>query len=203
MDIEKELARFQRDTANHTMEVRLDNGLHRHLTFTENGSSIYRFDLITWPGFLCISGDMGCNVFSRLPDMFEFFRKRDGSINPRYWQEKIEDNGRDSAQEFDPEAFRKLIKAELHQALKSIADEEEAEDLKHDVNSLLLDESDNGEHAAWAAVGLWDDERMPLEDFGENYNTCRDFTVHYIWRCHAIAWGIQQYDQLKATQAVA
>ena len=28
------------------------------------------FDIVTWPGYLCYSGDMGCFVFTRLPDMF-------------------------------------------------------------------------------------------------------------------------------------
>lgn len=197
MDIQQELAHFQRDTANHKMEVLLDDGLHRHLKFTDNGSSVYRFDLITWPGFLCISGDMGCNVFSRTADMFEFFRRRDGGINPGYWQEKIQDDGRDRAMEFDPDEFRKRIKEELEQAIQDMG-EEEAEELRNDINLDILGEADNGEHAAWAAVYNWNDDRLNLQDFGECYNSCREYTVHYIWRCHAIAWGIQQYDAHKA-----
>lgn len=31
----------------------------------------------------------------------------------------------------------------------------------------------------------------------------RDFSPHFLWACHAIRWGIAQYDATKKTQAVA
>lgn len=201
MDIEKELARFQRDTANHTMEVKLDNGLYRHLTFTNNGSSCYRFDLITWPGYLCISGDMGCNVFSRVADMFEFFRSS-GRIKPSYWQEKIEDDGRDEVLEFNPDLFRQRILQDVAEVTEGMS-QADAEELKTDVEFEILDAVDDGEQAAWAAVCSWNDDRLDLTDFGEYARSFREFTVHYIWRCHAIVWGIQQYDQYKTNQQAA
>ncbi len=199
MDIEKELARFQRDTANHTMEVKLDNGLYRHLTFTNNGSSFYRFDLITWPGYLCISGDMGCNVFSRVEDMFEFFRRSGWQINPQYWQEKIEDGGRDKVLQFNPDLFRERILQDVAEVAEGMS-QDDAEELKTDVEFEILDALDDGEQAAWAAVYRWNHDRLDLTDFGEYARSFCEFTVHYIWRCYAIVWGIQQYDQLKAGQ---
>lgn len=210
MDQQQEFKRFQRDTANHTMEVLRDDGLYRHLKFSDNGSSVYRFDLITWPGHLCISGDMGSNVFSRLVDMFEFFRtdrEHGAYINPGYWQEKIVDDGKKEAEEFDADEFRRRIERELAEATQDMG-EDEAQDLRNDVNADILYEVDKGEHAAWNAVYGWSDDRLDLTDFHENYSSCRDYTVHFIWRCFAIAWGIQQYDKLKAetnqaTQAVA
>jgi len=201
MDIEKELARFQRDTANHTMEVKLDNGLYRHLVFTNNGSSCYRFDLITWPGYLCISGDMGCNVFSRVPDMFEFFRSS-GRIKPSYWQEKIEDDGRDEVMEFNPDLFRQRILQDVAEVTEGMS-QADAYELKEEVQSEILDALDDGEQAAWAAVYRWSDDRLDLTDFGENARSFCEFTVHYIWRCHAIVWGIHQYDQYKINQEAA
>ena len=65
---------FLRDVAEHEMIVVRDDGVHRHIRFKKPGTSCMHFDLITWPGYLCYTGDMGTYVFSRLTDMFEFFR---------------------------------------------------------------------------------------------------------------------------------
>jgi len=60
-------------TENHKMNVLNDDGLYRHLRFKHPETFIAWFDLISWPGNLCIRGDMGCYVFARLEDMFQFF----------------------------------------------------------------------------------------------------------------------------------
>jgi len=62
--------RFLNDIANHSMSIVRDDGVYRHLVFSNNGSSVFRFELITWPGYLAYTGDMGAFVFSRLNDMF-------------------------------------------------------------------------------------------------------------------------------------
>lgn len=89
---------FLRDVKDHVMEIRQDDGLYRSIRFQKPGRWTYGFDITTWPGYLCISGDMGCFVFARLPDMFEFFRgqkphiKGDKTlgINLGYWAEKVQ-----------------------------------------------------------------------------------------------------------------
>ena len=92
-------AQFLKDVSGHQMRVIRDDGKHRHVRFEKPGSSCMHFELITWPGYLAYVGDMGSYVFSRLPDMFQFFRMGDGdlnhnerglSINPSYWAGKIE-----------------------------------------------------------------------------------------------------------------
>ena len=65
---------FLRDVAEHTMTVIREDGVSRHIRFAKPGTSCMHFDLITWPGYLCYTGDMGTYVFQRLTDMFEFFR---------------------------------------------------------------------------------------------------------------------------------
>lgn len=111
-DIEAEvLARFQRDTAAHQLEVIKDDGLHRHLRFRKPGTGCYGFDIVTWPFHLAISGDMGAAMFTRLPDMFEFFRDSSKHaepdalcINAGYWAEKCVANDGEK-KEFSPEVF--------------------------------------------------------------------------------------------------
>jgi hypothetical protein len=116
-DIEAEVfARFQRDTANHQLELIKDDGLHRHLRFRKPGTGCYGFDIVTWPGHLAISGDMGGAMFTRLPDMFEFFRddrqrlEADGLyINSGYWAEKcVANNG--PLKEFDNRLFAEVVR---------------------------------------------------------------------------------------------
>lgn len=114
--------RFERDVAAHQMTVLHEEGVYRHIRFGRPDSSSMHFDLITYPGYLVYSGDMGCYVFSRLRDMFEFFRTdrldtKDPSklhINRGYWSEKLEavDGNRRQAgaTEFSPEKFRQVIK---------------------------------------------------------------------------------------------
>jgi len=85
--IESVRTRFNKDIEKHELSILNDNGVHRCLKFSRPESSNYAFYITTWPGHLCISGDMGCVVFNRLYDMFEFFRGE--GVNLGYWREKI------------------------------------------------------------------------------------------------------------------
>lgn len=98
---------FNSNTDKHQMTVLLDEGLYRHLRFKDPHSPFYWFDLITWPGFLTVTGDMGTYTFARLRDMFEFFT---GYINSDYWAEKLQNGtsgGRQQVKDHDAELFRK------------------------------------------------------------------------------------------------
>jgi hypothetical protein len=81
------MERFLSDVATHEMTVVADEGNVRHLLFKAPDTVTQYFNLTTWPDHLCISGDMGTYVFSRLEDMFDFFREN--KINPGYWHEKV------------------------------------------------------------------------------------------------------------------
>lgn len=188
------LERFLKDTANHKMEIVLDNGIHRHLKFTRNGSSIYRFDLITWPGCLCVCGDMGTFVFQRLEDMFCFFRSSKNviDINPSYWAEKCQ-AGKESLDEYQPEIFMQRIEECMNEGEFS---EEARKAVKYEVLSFAGD----GEHdAIRAAMDFEIDGHQAFPDFYE-YNL-RDWTFHYLWICYAIVWGINQYDHKNGMEA--
>lgn len=106
------LKRFRADTAEHVMTVLHNDGLYRHLRFAKPGTGIYRFDLITWPGHLTITGDMGTYTFARTRDMLEFFRHaRRDYINAYYWSEKLlgAEQGRTQAQAYSEAAYRSEV----------------------------------------------------------------------------------------------
>lgn len=67
-------ADFLRDVAQHEMTILHDAGEFRHIQFKKPGSSSFSFTITTFPGYLVMTGDIGSWVFTRLRDMFEFFR---------------------------------------------------------------------------------------------------------------------------------
>jgi hypothetical protein len=114
--------RFYNDVAKHEMSIISDDGVNRNILFKNPKSFYGHFNLVTWPGHLCVSGDMGCYVFSRVHDMFRFFRMeekdRNGmwmkdktlAINPDYWAEKIDAVDRNGpAYEFCDDTFRARV----------------------------------------------------------------------------------------------
>lgn len=91
----------------HVMKIRRDDGLYRHVEFSNPKSSNYWFGLTTWPGSLAITGDIGDFVFSRVPDMFSFFRSTDfHRMSYGYWATKCVAG---ETHEFDPESLIKAV----------------------------------------------------------------------------------------------
>ncbi len=117
-----ERRRAQEAFAHHKMTIELDTGLHRSIRFAKPGTNLYAFRLTTWPGHLCISGDLETFVFARLPDMFEFFiRSEDPAatplrINPGYWHEKLQ-TGKEEALDHGINAAE--LKRDLIQAYRA------------------------------------------------------------------------------------
>lgn len=89
---------FKLDVKNHVLTVNLDSGVYRDISIGKPCSSDMHYNITTRPGYLIFTGDMGCYVFNRLPDMFDFFRCE--RINPRYWSEKVQAG---KYEEFSPE----------------------------------------------------------------------------------------------------
>ena len=188
---------FLRDVREHRMTVLHDSGVYRHVRFAKPGTSTMQFDIVTWPEYLSVSGDMGTYVFSRLRDMFEFFR---GStvgpieVNLRYWAEKCQAVDRDSGiREYSPERFRERIERWLEDA-------EASEECRAAVRSEVLCHADEGESAARKAA---DDfayaDGFAFTDFWEA--DCSEWTARYVWCCYALSWAVRQYDAVRACAA--
>ena len=181
--------RFKRDTANHQMTVLHDDGLYRHLRFSTlaKGYSEYWFDLITWPGCLAVRGDYGDGyTFSRLRDMFEFFRGT--GINPHYWSEKL-DGGRRSAKEYSEDAFRQVV-CELF--VNAVRYDDAPRGLGKAVRAEILDQDLSDEREARDLLESFEYKGF---EFGETWEfSFQDFESQFLWACHAIVWGIAQYD---------
>ena len=186
---------FLRDVAVHEMEVQLDIGRNkpenyskwRHIRFSNPSRNRHWFDLITWPGALCIDGDMGTWVFRRTNDMFGFFRGEELSINPSYWAEKLQGDGAHrAAKEFSADEFR----SDVLETISGFGDDSPVD--------LLVSEAKND-------LQYLEDERDLREAASEHCDVSeidgRVFTSKYLWCCYAIVWGIQKYDAAKGGDA--
>lgn len=198
-DVSKAREDFLRETINHTMKVRRDEGLYRHIEFSDGGSSVYRFDLITWPGYLTICGDMGTWTFSRTADMFEFFGGNfEKGVNPRYWGEKLQmgSSGRrdEICMEFDEESFKSGLREWLAAWQQDC--EEDGEDCSGIISTVNEICEENYSHESQAYQAIHDSDLPSQYELMEGL-TMKRYSHHYLWILHAIVWGIGQYTAAK------
>lgn len=216
--------RFKRDTAKHAMTVLHDDGLYRHLRFHAPDSSFYWFDIVTWPGTLAFRGDVGAGyIFSRVEDMFTFFRRNgnEHGINPGYWAEKLSDGGK-SVREHSEDVLKANLDPWLADYEKEypdlLADYEMAK-ARYDAakpiqrwpygNVKKPSEPKSPVEIRDLIADYEDDDRLrfpdgarellgELEGYGVVSDTWEwnlsDWSWEYLWACHAIVWGIAQYD---------
>jgi hypothetical protein len=175
----------------HEMTVLHDDGLYRHLRFKSPDQGAYWFDLITWPGCLTVRGDLNTGyTFARVTDMFEFFRGK--RINPHYWAEKL-DADMNSVKAYSEDRFKQIV-VDL---LAEFAEQDPM--LAQTAKSEILNDQDTYyEHGARSVLSEW--ERRGV--FSDTWEwDLRDYDWSYLWACHAIVWGIAQYDGYLAARA--
>lgn len=216
---------FLNDVKDHRMNVIRDDGVYRHLRFNRPGTGCMHFDLITWPGYLCYAGDMGTYVFTRLEDMFEFFRTDRESgymraylekkgltlgVNFQYWGEKVEAgdrrSGGDGVREFSLERAIASVKeyvenrtADWHPGEQGTPGERGRAIKRVAALQAALKDEVYGASDEWEfieAVRDFNHEGFAFDDFWE-YET-KAYTHRFLWCCYALAWGIQQYDNSRA-----
>ena len=193
---------FLKDVESHKMIVLKDDGINRHIRFKRPDSGAFWFDLITWPGALCIEGDMGTYVFRRLEDMFQFFRtdakyaKEDElGINPGYWGEKLQAIATHGKyKEFSFDLVSKAVKTHFDSWVESENPTEKTKTkLWEAIEEYILSSENCEPHEIMEEIQNFDWNGFRFTDFWETRT--EDFTFHYIWCCYAIAWGIKQYDR--------
>ena len=191
------LKQFLNDVKNHELTIHKNNGVYRHLTFANPNDCDKYFNITTFPDYLIITGDMGALVFSRLHDMFDFFRSDNLKINPGYWAEKIQSasyQGKiESYSEFDIDEVKRCAQEDLDDFLEqNMLSELDKEKLLEEFDSEILHSED--EYEIVEAIRNFDCHGFDFEEFwGDDY---RKYRYHYIWLCYAIVWGIKKFDEL-------
>jgi hypothetical protein len=198
---------FLRDVANHEMTICLDTNLYRHLRFAQPQNSNMWFELMNWPGVLTIHGDMGTWTFSRVQDMFTFFRADNLRINAGYWSEKLQHGtygGSEGAKVWSDDLFKERLREQLTnyyslegEDLATVTEALENEVLNQDNKyDLLIAARD-------FSCDLRKDIRIPQLAHRDRdrfqFDPCelpdgKEYAYHFIWCLYAIVWGIQQYD---------
>ncbi|KJL45584.1 hypothetical protein [Microbacterium trichothecenolyticum] len=195
--IERAGRQLASNTTEHRMEVLHDDGVYRHLRFAKPGSWVYGFDIVTWPGHLAVSGDVGDGwSFSRLHDMFEFFGHRE--VNADYWWEKMPSQLRDRAKHFSEDLFKQIAHEHIEewpigkkQRAKAIAKFDEDWDWT----------PASPEHQReYVAEFKFTDKHGQTHDFGPDTWEwgAEDFDHHFLLALHAIVFGIRKYREYEA-----
>jgi hypothetical protein len=201
--------RFLKDVQDHKLIVILDDGVNRHIRLT-TGSSCYQFDLITWPGHLCYTGDVGTYVFSRLHDMFDFFREKNTEyykskgiklpVNLGYWSEKVEASDKhDGLKKWSGDKFKENV---LEYISHCDIDPNIKSDFLKEIEDEIFKDPDHEWTSVYSIQNFTSDiiKDFEFSDFFEC--DCTVFSGRYQWCCFAIVWGIMQYDKHKSNLQV-
>jgi hypothetical protein len=180
-------AMFAINTAEHELTVLHDDGVYRHIRMAKPGTVLYRYDLTTWPGYLAISGDLDSYVFSRVDDMFSFFRNQ--QVNPMYWGGKVQD-GRERIKSYSEDHFKQLIKERLTGLRAADLTKEQRETRKE---ILAQVNAGDGYNEADARDILAQGERADL--LADTWEwSLSDWDFHFLYCLNAIVGGIKAYD---------
>lgn len=175
--------RIGNDLKDHVVTVLRADGLYRHWRCQKPGTWNMSFDVVTWPGSLCYTGDMGDYLFQRTPDMVAFMR---GScMSYAYAAEKcVAHDGR--LKEWREERFLEILAERLKEGdevtvvrrgkreTEKVADK--IAEIEHEYSNY---ESQHDAAKAMYESGLWDGCDLP---------SCEDYTVHFLWCLHALKW---------------
>ena len=206
---------FKKAIQNHGMGILLDEDQHRNISFkSPEDSFVAAFNLITWPGHLCISGDYGSFVFQARTDMFGFFNQ--DYINPDYWSEKlVAKDVVKGHKEYSFEVLKENIESYIESHWEFTSHEQEArvrakiekhiyslpevQEIKRDayiaVDNFTYKLSDEPN---WNASVFSTTRDVSLFQFDSFYEYDSDvYTYRYLWCLNAIVWGVKKYFKFK------
>lgn len=207
---------FQSDTKLHEMTCIKSDGLHRHYHFSNPKYSNYWFDIVTVPGYLFMTGDMGTWAFSRINDMIQFFNH--DRIDYGYWAEKLQMGACRSEvtaayKEVDLSSTLKYYRELLEEWLAAAQDDDDDKDILYAIKrsyrefaerigqlkSRISDYSganisENAFYRAAAESGMEDDSDVGHSSPWDWENLSPHFkpTHHYAWACEAIRYACQR-----------
>jgi len=186
---------FLKDVKDHKISIIKEDGIYRHIRLARPETRTMAFEIVTWPGYLAYTGDMGDFIFSRTDDMFTFFRSKDGlSIDPGYWSEKVKAESvfGDGIRQFSVDEFQEAVICATREYFDLEENATIPDDILEELEPLL--DADNKIECV-SAMWRFDSDKIRFDDFWENTVTRQ--TWHYIWACYAIAWAVIQYDNIE------
>ena len=203
--------RFLKDTKEHQLTIVKDDGIYRHIQISKPGTCVCHYNLTTWPYHLCISGDMGTWVFSRIEDMFDFFIMNDSDynkpdeINPHYWAEKVQAISRfggSGIYEFDTDDFKAQVRRRVKEYFEGHPQgcKECLQELEDDVFMYM---DDYPKEVIYERLYNFSYSAPDGDEFtfsGEDMPDAQRFSLYYIWILYAIVKGITMYNKYHANK---
>lgn len=198
-DIKK---RFLESVQYHNMKILNDDEVFRCIAFKQEDTNDYAFKLITFPGGLTITGDMGCYTFERVRDMFQFFSSPLNNLHIRedYWSEKCVSKTKRELQEWSSDVFKK----EIQELFNSFSDDtgltpDQKKDYWKEIQEQVLDSFYlESKDLTYENMNLFTPPESVdsniFEDFYE-YTFGEGYSQSYLWCLYAIVWGIIKYQQ--------
>lgn len=176
--------RIVNDLANHTITLLHSDGLYRHWRCQKPGTWNLGFDVVTWPGFLCVTGDMGDWMFKRTADMVEFMRS--ACMSYGYAAEKCVAH-RGELTEFSWHDMNEWL-TELEKEATEEGNSEKLDKIQEVRREYANYELEHDAFKAIYETGLDDDPPR-----------CQNFTYRFLWILHAIKWFCDSIDVEVAT----
>ncbi len=154
--------------ADHTIEVRQATTMCRLWHCQKPKTWMYGFHVMTWPGTLVLSGDIGFLAVEREADMIAWARS--AVIDAQYFAGKVPPGLRESLYEFDEDAFKAHVRSLLERG-----------QLTGDGAKRIKDREEFGQHALMLAL---------YEETGDSADmpSCRQYTFQYLFQLEAMKW---------------
>lgn len=208
---------FLEHVKNHKMTVLHDDGTYKHLRFKQPDTNNRYFELMFYPNYSVITGDMGAWTFSRIEDMMKFHRGDGLDIDFRYWKEKVVSCSRFGAgnisafSDFDFKEFRGKITRHIDDWFEhSDVEQSKIDDLKRDVHDCIFVPISDWQRCKGADLKAYEllsdyeyfyttdcgSKKFQFEDVHE-FGSWGKMTGYFAFACYALRWGIQQYDEAK------
>ena len=166
----------------HQLELTRDDGLFRSWRCGKPGCCNYAFKVVTFPGTLLVTGDLGTLVVQRTDDMIDWARSAIRSLG--YFAEKVIPEI--TTREFSPE----VTIESLQRLEEDWYNGEMPEDMDEEVTLLIVDLK-NGEIGQDEVLRRLDD--AGVSDAWELSMTC--YKSRFLWQVEALKWFYSQLDK--------
>lgn len=176
------------------MTIEKDDGVFRHLRFRDPEEMHGWFNITTAPDMLIVRGDYGTYVFSRVYDMFNFFRGT-GGTDPGYCASKAIAQPLDGVRACSGFSQHKL-KEQVTEAFETYLDYEHGdkpEEVKDDYREELYDFLD--EIDSWSSFYSADGTELYNSEFlfSSYHYSPEVLSYSYLWSYFAVVKGIERY----------
>lgn len=183
---------FTEQTTEHDMYVLRNDSPYRHLRFAKEDTISYWFEIVTFPNVLIFNGDYGCYVFSRITDMFEFFRNQ--APHPEYWSSKL--IGQQQVTTFSGSHVREYLAREFREYLRANERHWSPDECQNYIDEFE-DEIINNCHEENDFNNIGFKELESGFVFDPAVFNPKIFTMQFLWACFAIPWAIKKYDNYR------